>query len=106
MFDRRRFMVWLENLQGVSRIDKGSTIGSCIEAFYHYLDDSTIIRLSEDGKTITISGTGVASMRLAFELQSSWANSLRLFDIDYSVDLNLKDYQAFDSLQRRLAAIG
>src|SRR6266478_6657598 len=65
--------------------------GAAIEADYLDGPDYTIVRLSGNRETISLSGTTDAALRAALILQRHLSASLRIIDLDYSFDLLLQD---------------
>jgi len=80
--------------------------GAVIEADYVEPQDRTIVRLSGDLETISLSGTSDAALRAALILQSHLDGPLRIIDTDYSFDLILKDFSNIEELQTAINVDG
>jgi hypothetical protein len=87
---------------GTHGLRDSDLIGSVLECKYDYSNDSTIVRLSDDLETISISGLGDASLNIALEIQRRMGLPLRAVDWDYSFDVDLS---AFGSVHEFRVAI-
>ncbi len=73
--------------------------GAAIEADYVEENDSTIVRLSGNLETMSLSGTSDAALRVALILQRRLQAPLRIIDLDYSFDLALEDFRTVEELR-------
>jgi hypothetical protein len=73
--------------------------GSTIEADYVDGQDSTIVRLSDDLETLSLSGQTDAALHAAMILQRHLQGTIRIIDLDYAFDLSLADFQTIDELR-------
>ena len=73
--------------------------GAAIEAVYDETNEHTIVRLSGDRETISLSGTTDAALRAALILQKRLPGPLRIIDTDYSFDLALGDNASIEELR-------
>jgi hypothetical protein len=76
--------------------------GAVVEAVYVELQDWTIVRLSGNRETISLSGTTDAALRAALILQRHLLTPLRIIDSDYAFDLVLSDFSSIDALRRAI----
>lgn len=82
----------LERLQSIPDLynTSTSTIGDRFSASFDHGSDSTIVRLSKDLQQISISGVGPASKKLILMVTKVLEEQhLRLFDMDYSFDVEI-----------------
>lgn len=84
---------------GFRDVRSDKLVGAVIEAHYTDPEDWTIVSLSEDLGTISLSGTSDAALRAAFILQTHLKIPLRIFDTNYSFDLSLQNYSTVDELR-------
>jgi hypothetical protein len=73
--------------------------GHLIEADYVEPNDWTIVGLSGDGETISLSGTSDAAFHAALILQRSLGTPLRMIDTEYSFDLTFQNISTVDELR-------
>jgi len=73
--------------------------GAAIEAVYDQIDDYTIVRLTGDRETISLSGTTDAALRAVLILQRRLPGPLRIIDTDYSFDLALGGFASIEELR-------
>lgn len=102
-FDREAVSAALHSVRGTYD-HKENTLGSLLECRFDWADDSTIVRLTEDQESISLSGSGDASLKLALELQASVGQPLRLVDSDYSFDLPLSEVSSVEDLRSRMSS--
>jgi hypothetical protein len=77
--------------------------GAALEAVFTSDPDRTIVRLSGDLETVTISGESPAALEVAIALQKAVRSPLRLIDCDYTFDLRLQEYTSVDDLAAAIA---
>lgn len=101
--DDRRFE--LEAIQRVFQSEPGfrdvrfnEPGGAVIEADYVEPDGRTIVRLSGDYETISLSGISDATLRAVLILQRNLETPLRMVDTNYSFDLILQDFPNVETL--------
>ena len=73
--------------------------GALIEAIYVGDQDSTIVRLSGNRKTVSLSGQTDATLRAALIVQSHLQGPIRIIDLDYAFDLVLSDFKDIEELR-------
>lgn len=102
--DNRQFAV--EPIQRIFQSENGFQSvrfnepgGAIIEADYIEGQDSTIVGLSGNRETISLSGTSDAPLRAALILQRHLRGPLRIIDLDYSFDLALGDFTGIEELR-------
>jgi hypothetical protein len=107
--DKRRFTV--EALQGIFKsvigfgeIRYNTPVGTPIEADFLEGDDFTMVELSPEGDTISISGTTDAALSAALIVQRHLAVPLRIIDLDYSFDLSLHEFSNVEELRAAIDA--
>ena len=98
-FDAASVKQGLSAVEGVFDLREGAFIGSVLECEYATAGDRTIVRLSDDLKTISFTGLGDASLTLAMELQRRLGRRLRAIDLGYSFEVDLGDYQTLEALR-------
>lgn len=74
-------------------------VGDILEAEFGGPHESTIVRLSSDQETISLTGVSDIAILAAFTLQQNLDTPLRMFDTDYSFDVVLSDFQTVEELQ-------
>jgi hypothetical protein len=77
-------------------------VGSVIEADYIDGQDSSIVRLSDNLETLSLSGTSDAALCAALTLQNNLQGPLHIIDLDYSFDLVLKDFKDIEELKNAI----
>lgn len=70
---------------------------------FDYGDDSTIIRLAETLDTISLSGSGKASIKAVLLIQKYYKTALRLTNLDYTFDIELSDILSIEQLNDIIA---
>jgi hypothetical protein len=73
--------------------------GALIEAQYSEGQDSTIVRLSGNRETISLSGTSDAALQAVLIFQRRLQRPLRLIDTDYTFDLILQEFANIEELR-------
>ena len=102
--DKRPFSV--EALQGIFKSVTGfgeirynTPVGTPIEADYVDGDDFTMVELSPERDTISISGTTDAALKAALIVQRHLDVPVRIIDLDYSFDLSLEEFTNIEELR-------
>ncbi len=67
-------------IPGTHNLKEGNFVGSILECEFAYENDFTLIRLSDDLETISISGVVDASLKIALEIQKRYPKPIRLID--------------------------
>lgn len=101
-FDREEVKRVLRDIPGIRNLEERAGVGWWLQAQLDEGNDSTIIRLVTDEESISISGSGDASLKAAVEIQAGMELSLRLVDIDYSFDLPLRDLRSTEELRKAI----
>ena len=73
--------------------------GAAVEAEYIEPEFRTIVRLSGDYDTISLTGTSDAALRAALILQKNLGTPLRMVDTDYSFDLVLEGFSNVEEVR-------
>jgi hypothetical protein len=89
--------------KGFQDVRSEGLVGSVVEADYVDGRDSTIVRLSDNLETISLSGTSDTAIRAALALQGHLQEPLHIIDLDYSFDLVLKDFAGIDELRSAIS---
>ncbi len=77
--------------------------GALIQAMYYDgEDDWTLVHLSSNGETISLSGDSDAALKAALTFQQGLPTPLRIIDLDYSFDLVLSHYKGVEELRRAM----
>ena len=92
----------LQEIQGTNNLKEGNFVGSILECEFVDENDFTLIRLSDDLDTITISGMGNASLKISLEIQRRYPKPIRLIDSDYSFDLVLEKIISVSELRQKM----
>lgn len=90
----------LLSIKGTYNLREGEFIGAVMDCEYDVGPFSTIIRLSDDLKSIELTGVNNASLSAALEIQRLASRSLRLLDLAYSFDVVLRGDLTLDELRR------
>jgi hypothetical protein len=98
-FNRAEVKEALEGIEGVYNLREGDFIGSILDCEFDFENDSTIVRLSDDLKTIEMTGVGDSGLRMALELQRSLTSNLRMIDWAYTFDIRLSGIESFEALR-------
>jgi hypothetical protein len=101
-FDEKKVVRDLSEIRGVYNLHQGDFSGSIWECEYDYKKDSTIVRLSDDLKTITVHGIGDASLNIALELQKREPHKLRVVDMGYNFDLMLNEIKSLEDFRGKI----
>jgi hypothetical protein len=88
-----------ESVAGFGEVRYDSPIGIPIEADYVEGDDFTMVELSPERDTISISGTTDAALSAALIVQRHLDVPLRIIDLDYSFDLSLQEFSNIEELR-------
>ena len=102
-FDQRKIRRDLLKI-GVTNLRFGDLIGSVLEGDYRFNEDVTIVRLSDDLQTISMYGTGDASLNLALELQRREPRPLRVTDLGYDFEFSLQSVRTVAEMRRKIIA--
>lgn len=102
-FDQREIVKILSEMPEVINLRQGNFIGASVECEYTHGDQSTIVRLSSDGETVTAEGLGDDSLKFALEFQRRLTIPLRAIDMEYSFDLSLSDISTVDEFRKRMS---
>lgn len=89
-------------IPGIHNLKEGNFVCSILECEFAYENDFTLIRLSDDLETISISGAGDASLKIALEIQKRYPKPIRLIDLDYSFDLVLEKIGSVSELRQKM----
>jgi hypothetical protein len=73
--------------------------GALLEAIFVDDQDSTIVRLSRNRKTVSLSGQTGAALHAALIMQRHLQGPIRIIDLDYAFDLVLSDFKDIDELR-------
>jgi hypothetical protein len=92
------------SMAGTTKAKRGDFIGALFECEYRYAEESTVIRISPDAETVTVEGLGTSSLSFAVELQKVATVDLHAIDLDYSFNVELRDFQTVESLARAVYA--
>ena len=102
-FDQRKIRRDLSKI-GVTNLRFGDLIGSVLEGDYRFNEDVTIVRLSDDLQTISMYGTGDASLNLALELQRREPRPLRVTDLGYDFEFSLQSVHTIEGMLHKINA--
>ena len=91
--------VMISAVREVYNVRSGDMIGSCFEWEFDCEGDSTIGRIQPDFETITLSGSGPAGIKMAFEIQNLCDTPFRITDGNYSFDFLISKFSTFDELK-------
>lgn len=103
-FDDEEVYRYLQEIPGVSGLNRGRFIGAVLQCHYDFNGDSTIVRLSDDLRTVTAAGTGDASLQVALELQRRETRPMRVTDFGYNFDLSLKGVHGLEEFRQKITA--
>ena len=96
------FTAIINDLQDAKNLKTKDVFLDSAEADYFYENDQTMIRLDKKQRLIEITGLGKASIRAVCEIQKRFAHPLRLFDMDYTFDINLDKAIDFEELKNKM----
>lgn len=102
-FDQDEVRRALQSVPGTHSFREG-TVGTVFECQYDFDLDKTIVRLLEDHQSISIAGSGDASLKIAVELQARVSSPLRLVDSDYSFDIPLSEATSIEQIRSRMVS--
>lgn len=83
----------------MQNLKRGNFIGSVIECDFLYNNDFTVVRVSDNLETISIHGSGEASLKIAVEMNKQCNFPLRMTDVDYGFDIELMSVDSVTKLQ-------
>jgi len=98
-FDRHKVREAMLQSSGFRGLEERDGTGWVLQGHLDFGDDSAIVRLVDGEESISISGTGPASLKAAVEIQAGMPIPLRLLDSDYSFDLPISGILKIDELQ-------
>jgi hypothetical protein len=101
-FDPQEIALILQEIPGTNNLKEGKFVGSILECEFSDENDFTLIRLSDDLETITISGMGNASLKISLEIQKRYPKPIRLIDSDYTFDLRLEKIISVSELRQKI----
>jgi len=113
-FDKNLLVEIMAHIPGTKALGEENLVGSIREwefvdkgdcAARTRLRDRTLVRLSEYLETISIPGTGDASLKIALEIQKLYPIPIRVVDEDYSFDLVLKEMGSVTALRQKMLAL-
>lgn len=105
-FDEEKVLQNLKDIPGVFNLERGDFVGAVLQCEYVFNSDRTIVRLSDDLESITISGTGEASVQMAIELQHRETQPLYVTDFGYDFNIPLKQVHTIGDFQEMGRAFG
>lgn len=103
-FDEDKVFRNLEELPGSLNLERGDFVGAVLQCEYEFNGDHTIVRLGDDLESITIAGTGDASLQVALELQRREEQPLFVTDFGYDFNFSLKDIHTVDAIKEKMLA--
>lgn len=103
-FDEDQVFRKLKEIPGVYNLERGRLVGAILQCEYEFDGDRTIARLSDDLESVTIAGTGDASLQFALELQQGEEEPLFLTDFGYDFNFSLKDVHGIDEIKENTFA--
>lgn len=95
----------LPEIPGTYNLKLGNFVGSILECEFADQNDFTIIRLSDDLETISISGAIDAGLKIALEIQKRYPKAIRLIDSDYNFDLVLDQIGSVSELRQKILEV-
>jgi hypothetical protein len=101
-FDQNQLVDIAKNVPGVENIREGKFVGSILEFEFSEGEDFTTVRLSDDRETISISGLGNASLKIAFSIQKRYPQQITAVDSDYSFELILDQINSLEQLRQKI----
>lgn len=101
-FDSNKLVDIAKDIPGVENIREGEFVGSILEFEFRDLEDFTTVRLSDDRETISISGLGNASLKIALSIQKRYPQPIIAVDSDYSFELILDKINSLDQLRQKI----
>lgn len=103
LFDKVEIKRIFEEIAGTYDFREEGLVGSALECSYVYNQDQTEVRLKDNMKSISISGTGDASLKVVLELQTKCKSSLQMTDSNYGFELSLKEIASVEKLRSAIA---
>ncbi len=103
-FDADKVFRNLEDLPGAHDLERGDFVGAALQCEYEFDGDRTLVRLSDDLESITIAGTGDASLQVALELQRREEQPLFVTDFGYDFNFSLKGIHTIDAIKEKMLA--
>ncbi|PRC92385.1 hypothetical protein [Solimicrobium silvestre] len=103
-FDVARTTEVISSIVGTSDAKLENFIGAIFECNYTFQDRTTIVRISEELKTVTVEGLGVESLNFALEFQRMMSCALHAIDMEYSFDVDLRNFQSIEDLMSAIDA--
>jgi hypothetical protein len=101
-FDPELVRSFLHTCSRVSEIKEHCDERSLYTAHFDYADDSTIFDLHSNLETVSISGTGFASIQLCHLFQASYPKPLHVIDEGYNFDLVIRDFGSARELEEAM----
>ncbi len=89
-----------QKIPGCRGFREGGVIGALLECEFPFLEDSAILRFSDDRKAISVSKYSDAGLQATLELKQNIKRSLRVIDVEYSFDVELDQIDDLESLRR------
>jgi hypothetical protein len=97
-FNADEVAVRVASIEGVADVRRGSFIGSVLECLYSFQGRTTIVRLSDELKTVSVEGLGVESFSFALNFQKLIHEVLHAIDLEYSFDVVLSNFESVDEI--------
>ena len=101
-FDKNKLVDIAKEIPGVENIREGEFVGSILEFEFSEKEDFTTVRLSGDRETISISGLGNASLKIALSIQKRYPKPIIAVDSDYSFELVLNKINSLNQLRQKI----
>ena len=101
-FDKNKLVDIAKEIPGVENIREGEFVGSILEFEFSEKEDFTTVRLSGDRETISISGLGNASLKIALSIQKRYPKPIIAVDSDYSFELVLDKINSLNQLRQKI----
>ncbi|NEP89804.1 MAG: hypothetical protein F6K18_24885 [Okeania sp. SIO2C2] len=101
-FDQNKLVDIVKNIPGIENIREGEFVGSILEFEFREGEDFTTVRLSGDRETISISGLGDASLKIALSIRKRYPQPIIAVDSDYSFELVLDKINSLDQLRQKI----
>ncbi len=101
-FDENKILSILQDIPGIQNLREGNFVGSILECEFSEEDDFTLIRLSDDLETISISGIGDASLKIALEIQKRYPRAIRVVDSNYNFELVIEEMESVNEFRQRI----
>ncbi|NEP84893.1 MAG: hypothetical protein F6K17_02590 [Okeania sp. SIO3C4] len=101
-FDQNQLVDMAKNIPGVENVREGEFVDSILEFEFSEGEDFTTVRLSGDRETISISGLGDASFKIALSIQKHYPQPIIAVDSDYSFELVLDKINSLEKLRQKI----